>query len=64
MGAKYTDAQKKASQKYQQTLSSMSIRIKSDEYQRYKEAASSAGMSLREFILVALDEKIERMNNN
>ena len=60
MGAKYTDAQKEATAKYQKTLASLSIRIKKEEYEKYKEAAAAAKMSLREFIISALNDKISR----
>ena len=60
MGAKYTAAQKAATEKYQKTLSNISIRIKKEDYAKYKEAAVNAGLSLREYILSALDEKIAR----
>lgn len=58
--AKITDAQRRATMKYQATLSSISIRVKPEEADRYRQAAADSGMSLREFILVALDEKIDR----
>ena len=55
-----TEAQKRATAKYRKTLTSISIRIKPDQAQRYKDAAESAGMSLRAYILEALEEKIHR----
>jgi len=60
MGAKYTDAQKAATEKYQKTLSNISIRIKKEDYTKYKSAAASAGQSLRDFVITALNEKISR----
>lgn len=60
MAGTYTEAQRKASKKYQKTLASISIRLKHDDAERYKKAASDCGLSLREFVLVAMDEKIER----
>ena len=60
MGAKYTEAQRKATETYQKTLSNIGIRVKKEEYTRYKEAATASGLSLREFILEAIEEKIER----
>ena len=60
MGAKYTQAQKEATEKYQKTLANISIRIKREDYARYKDAAYVSGQSLRDYVLTALDEKIER----
>lgn len=57
----YTDAQKKAILKYQQTLKNVSIKVKPEKVERFKKAAEQAGMSMREFILTAIEEKIERM---
>ena len=62
MGAKYTQAQKAATEKYQKTLSNISIRIKKEDYTRYKSAAAAAGQSLRDYVIRALDEKIDRDN--
>ena len=60
MGAKYTEAQKAATEKYQKTLSNISIRIKKDDYARYKAAAAAAGQSLRDYVITAIEEKISR----
>lgn len=60
MGAKYTEAQKGATERYQKTLANISIRVKKEEYSIYKEAAACAGLSLREYIMIALFEKMER----
>lgn len=60
MGAKYTEAQKEATERYQKTLANISIRVKKEEYSIYKEAAARAGLSLREYIMIALSEKMER----
>ena len=60
MGGKYTEAQKKASMEYQKKLASISIRLQPEDADRYKQAAAECGMSLREFVLTAMDEKIER----
>ena len=58
----YTEAQKKAILKYQQSLKNVSIKVKPEVVERYKKAAELSGMSMREFILTAIEEKIERMN--
>lgn len=47
--------------KYQAKLSSINIRIKPEVLDRYKDFASSVGMSLRGFILEAIEEKIMNM---
>lgn len=62
MAGKYTEAQKKATTKHLKTLSSISIRIKKEEYDRYRDAADRCGMSLREFVLKSMDEKIEKIH--
>ena len=53
---------KKAILKYQQSLKNVSIKVKPEVVERYKKAAELSGMSMREFILTAIEEKIERMN--
>lgn len=60
MSGKYTDAQKKATTKYLNSLKSLSIRISAGEYDRYKSFAEQNNMSLRAFVLAAMNEKIER----
>lgn len=61
VAGKYTEAQKKATTEYLKTLSSISIRVKKEDAEKYKKAAEKCGMSLREFILKSMDEKIEKM---
>ena len=60
MGREYTEAQKRATTNYQKTLANIGIRVKREEYARYKAAAEKAGYSLREYILLSLEEKITR----
>lgn len=62
MGGTYTEAQKKASEKYQKTLANLSIKLKREEYDRIKEAADAEGVPLRQFVLAAIHEKIDKMN--
>lgn len=62
MAGTYTKAQKKATTDYLKKLKSISIRVKPEEAEKYKKAASDCGLSLREFILKSMDEKIERSN--
>ena len=56
----YTEAQKKATTKYLNTLKSISIRVSDDEYSIYKSYVDSKGISLRSFILDAMGEKMKR----
>ena len=56
----YTKAQKKATTKYLNTLKSISIRVNDDEYNVYKSYVESKGISLRSFILDAMEEKMKR----
>ena len=60
MGSEYTEAQRRATEKYQKTLSNISIRVKKEDYALYKEAAAKSGQSLRDYVLTALNEKILR----
>lgn len=56
----YTESQKEATKKYLRSLKSLSIRITEEEYNRYSNAAQKSGMSLRAFVMEAIEEKIER----
>lgn len=47
--------------KYQSKLASFTIKIKPAVYNSYKAAAAKQGMSLRAFILEAIEEKIEKI---
>lgn len=64
MSGKYTEAQKKATTAYLSTLSSISIRVKPEEAEKYKQAAKDCGMSLREFILTSMEEKMKNLSQN
>lgn len=64
MAGQYTESQKKATEKYLKTQYQMAIRIKYEDAERYKEAAAAAGMSLREFVLSAIEEKIKKDEKN
>jgi len=57
----YTEAQKEATKKYLRSLKSLSIRITEDEYNKYTNAAQRSGMSLRAFVMEAIEEKISRL---
>lgn len=59
---KYSKSQDRRTRKYKKNnhWKSTSIALHKGEGQKYKDAATKAGLSLRRFILTALDEKIER----
>ncbi len=60
MGDKYTDAQKQATMKYlKEKTDSIQIRTPKGTKDRWKDAAASSGMSLNQFIVSAVDEKIK-----
>ena len=58
MAGTYTDAQKRATAKFQKTLKSLSIRITEEEYEKYSSAAKQLNVPLRQFVLSAMNEKI------
>ena len=62
MGGTYTEAQKRASEKYQKSLANLSIKLKREEYDKIKAAADAEGVPLRQFVLAAINEKIDKMN--
>lgn len=62
MGGTYTEAQKRASEKYQKSLANLSIKLKREEYNKIKAAADAEGVPLRQFVLAAINEKIDKMN--
>jgi predicted HicB family RNase H-like nuclease len=56
----YTQAQKKATQKYLKTLKSLSIRISEEDYTKYATAAKNANMSLRAYVIKSIEERMEK----
>lgn len=56
----YTEAQKRASMKYQKGLKELKFRIKPEEYERIAEAAKNAETSVRAYCLDAINEKMEK----
>lgn len=60
MGATYTEAQKDATKRYLQNFTECKIRVTPDEKERYKRAAKSVNLSLNNFFIRAVNEKIER----
>lgn len=58
-----TEAQKKATIKYaKNNLKRIPLDVKKDEYERIKQFADSQNLSVRAFILQAINEKILRDN--
>ena len=61
--SRYSQAQNRATQKYiKEHLESIQIRVPKGRKAFYKSAADSAGQSLNQFTIDALDEKISRDN--
>jgi hypothetical protein len=58
MAGKYTEAQKRATAKFQKKLKSLSIRISEEEYEKYSSAAKRLNVPLRQFVLSSMNEKI------
>ena len=57
----YTEAQKRAIAKYHaEKVEDIKIRVPKGRKEYYKSAADSAGQSLNQFTINALDEKIDR----
>lgn len=57
----YTQSQNKATQKYvRDHLESISVRVPKGKREYYKAAAVAAGLSMNQFAVQAMDEKIER----
>ncbi len=60
MSGKYTEAQKKASLKYQEKLSRIYIRASNEEIAEIKEYAVAHHISVRQLVLQAVKEKMIR----
>lgn len=58
--AKYTQSQAKAIKKYLSNIGEVKIRTSKEDISRYKEKASSLGLSLNQFIICAIEEKIKK----
>lgn len=57
----YTEARKRAIAKYHaEKVEDIKIRVPKGQKDYYKSAATAAGMSLNEFAIAAMDEKINR----
>ena len=55
-----SEAQKKASIKYLEKLDEIRIRMPKGENNNIKEAASAAGESMNQYIINAVDQRMER----
>jgi predicted HicB family RNase H-like nuclease len=51
-----SEAQKKATRKYQASLKTFTIKLKPEVLERYQEAAKKQGKTFRNFILSAMDK--------
>ena len=57
----YSQAQNKATQKYiKEHLESIQLRVPKGQKDRYRKAAAAAGISLNQFAIEAMNEKMER----
>ena len=54
-----SEAQSRASTKYNQKLNSITIRLEKETGAKIREAAASRGMSLKDFLLMAVRPYIE-----
>ena len=59
MGGKYTEAQKKATLKYQENKSVIKITVTPDQKEKYKKLAESKGLSLTQLIIELLNKDME-----
>lgn len=55
----FSDARKRANDKYQSTLDSFSIRTTKEHGRLIRDAAKRAGVSLNQYVLDAIDKKLE-----
>lgn len=63
MGAKYTQAQNKATQKYvKENYARLYVSCQKEEKEIFQKCADESGMSLNSFIIAAIKEKIQKMN--
>lgn len=57
-------SQIKATMKYaKEKLKRIPLDVKKEEYEKYKSFAESKGLSVRGFIITAIEEKIQRDSN-
>lgn len=56
MANKYTEAQARASRKYQEKTVAIQIRVTHDQREKYRAEANSLGMSLNQYIIKKLED--------
>lgn len=59
MSGTYTEARAKAIKKYLSSIGEYKLRTDKKNIERYKAAAREEGMSLNQFIIQAIEEKIK-----
>lgn len=57
----YSEKQKEYTMKYLEKLKEVRFRVRPEEYERYKAAAEREGLSIRAFIMQAVEEKINNI---
>lgn len=60
MGKVYTEAQARATKKYLSNIGEYKLRVSKEKKEYYMSVSKEAGMSLNEYIIQAIEEKIER----
>jgi predicted HicB family RNase H-like nuclease len=58
---KYTEAQARAVKKYLDNIGETKVRAPKEDMKRYREAAEEAGVSLNQYFIEAIEEKISRL---
>lgn len=56
MAEKYTEAQKRASLKYQAKTVAVQIRVTEEQREKYRQEAAELGLSLQQYIVYKLEE--------
>lgn len=59
MANKYTEAQARASRKYQAKTVAIQVRVTEEQRNKYKELAASHGKSLNQYIVDLLDQEVD-----
>lgn len=60
MGKEYTEAQARAIKKYLSNIGEYKLRVSREKKEQYMAIAKANGMSLNEYIIQAIEEKIKR----
>ena len=58
MGGKYTESQKRAILKYQESKSYIKVTVTPEQKEKYKKIAESKGLSLTQFIVKLLESGV------